>query len=150
MIKYMEVDIKEIDRIKPLWQELINHLKEQTNLYHDEFEAKVFEERIAPYLDKIKDGKSRLIIAIKDNVDIGYSLSSITKDKLGELDSIYVNLEYRGYNIGDYFMKDALEFFEINNTIEDILMVSEGNEDVMKFYNKYGFEMRYYTLRRKK
>ena len=150
MITYSSVDIKDIKRIESMWQQLISYLGEQSENNRKEFVNKEFSERMSPVLDKARSGKYRLLIANDGNLDIGYCLSTITKDGVGEVDSIFIDNEFRKLGIGEYLMEDALQFFDQNNTRKDILSVSEGNEDVMKFYKKFGFRIRYYVMKRMK
>lgn len=150
MISYSVIDIIDIKKIEPMWKKLINYLETQSVENKEEFHNKRFEDRMAPVLRKIESGKYRLLIVSDSNLDIGYCLSTITVDGVGEVDSIYVDNDYRKKGIGEYLMEDALQFFDRNNTRKDILSVSEGNEDVMKFYRKFGYHTRYYVLKRKK
>lgn len=150
MIDYKIISLKNLERIEPMWEQLINYLKDKSNKHKIEFQDKTFKNRIQPYLDKVNTGLSRLVCATHEGVDIAYCLSSITSKGIGEVDSIYINPDYRGNGIGEYLMRDAFHFFERNKTIQDIVMVSEGNENVMRFYESMGYELRYYTLRRKK
>ena len=98
------------------------------------------------------DGKYLIdvIVDLESNRDIGYCLSSVTKDSIGEVDSLYVKEEYRDAHMGTILMQRAMDFFEMHHTIKDVLHVSEGNEHALSFYEKYGFQTRYYQLVREK
>lgn len=150
MITYKEIDLEKYNTIEPLWKELIIFLQSKSKLHKDEYNHKTFEGRMKGYYEKTKYGYSRLIIAEDQGKDIAYCLSSITKDLIGEIDSLYIKPQYRGMHTGDYLIQDAFSFFDQHNTIQDIVMASEGNEAVLSYYEKQGFEMRYYTLTRKK
>lgn len=146
------VMLDEMNRIKPLWQELIDYLQSQSNQFHDEFASKTFEERMKPYYDKVRTGWYFIDI-IWDPLtgkDIGYCISSITKELVGEMDSLFIKPEYRQLHLGHELMERALRFFEQHQTIKDIVQVSEGNEEVQSFYQKYGFQTRYYQMVRRK
>ncbi|MCG0275390.1 MAG: GNAT family N-acetyltransferase [Thermosediminibacteraceae bacterium] len=63
-------------------------------------------------------------------------------DLIGEIDSIFVEEKYRNYGLGDRLMKRALEWLNSNHVKTKIIMVAEGNENVLEFYKKYGFYKR--------
>lgn len=146
------VHVIEISRIEPLWQELIWVLAEKTTTFQTEFRNKEFLKRIAPYLEKITEGYYLINVVVDPDSgkDIGYCFSSITKNKIGEIDSLYVNPNYQGLQIGAMLMERAITFFDEHHTVKDIVQVSEGNEDVMSFYQKYNFTTRYYQMIRQK
>lgn len=150
MITYLEIKESDFNRIEGMWKELILFLQNRSRAFKEEYENKTFDKRMSPFYKKIEGGCSRLVVAVCDGVDIAYCLSSITSDLIGEIDSLYINDSYRGHGIGAYLIEDAFAFFDSHDTVDDIVMASEGNESVLKFYEKYGFEMRYYTLKRKK
>lgn len=145
-MEYKEYRLEEVYEIKELWQQLISHLEKNSTYYKSFFQTRVFDERIQPYIDKVRHGKYQIIIVHDNNEKIGYIISSITKENLGEIDSIFVNPKYRSKKLGDTLMKKALNFFENNDCESIVLGVSEGNEEVIKFYQKYGFKMKRYIM----
>ena len=151
-MEIVSLSVDELQRIEPLWKELIAFLHRQSTRFKMEFEQKQFASRIQTYLDKVKDGKYLIdvIVDLESNRDIGYCLSSVTKDSIGEVDSLYVKEEYRDAHMGTILMQRAMDFFEMHHTIKDVLHVSEGNEHALSFYEKYGFQTRYYQLVREK
>ncbi len=80
-------------------------------------------------------------IAQDENMDrrIGYVVASLNVDKIGEIESIYVQLPYRGLGVGDKLMTDSLDWMEQNGGIEKQVEVSVGNEIAWGFYGRYGF-----------
>ncbi len=87
-----------------------------------------------------------LVKVDQQELPIGYSISTIDNDGMGELDSLYVDQEYRKLAIGDQLMNNAMDWFRENETKANRLKVAEGNEHVLNFYQKYGFETRFYVL----
>ncbi len=61
---------------------------------------------------------------------------------MGEVDSIYVKEGYRSQGIGDQLMKRALIWMEENGTESKKIMVTVGNQEVLAFYQRYGFRPR--------
>ena len=92
-------------------------------------------------LKRATDGALFVEIAQDENTDrqIGYVIASLNVDKIGEIESIYVKLSYRGLGIGDKLMKDSLGWMEQNGVNEKQVEVSVGNEIAWGFYGRYGF-----------
>lgn len=151
-VDYKKLELGEIYLLSNLWQKLIYHLLDNSERHKDYFEKRKFNERIKPFIEKVHNGEYLIEVAydVDTNEDIGYCFSSINEQKVGEIDSIYIDKRYRGLSIGDYFMRSALHFFETYNADKMVLSVSEGNERVMSFYKKYGFEVGAYTLEKMK
>jgi len=73
------------------------------------------------------------------NQYVGYCISSITKDNEGEIDSIFIEENYRRLGIGDCFMKKALEWMDKQSVKTKRIVIAYGNEEAMAFYSRYGF-----------
>ncbi|MGK0467383.1 GNAT family N-acetyltransferase [Clostridium sp.] len=72
-------------------------------------------------------------------VYIGYCINSINKDLIAEIESLFIEKNYRKYGLGDKLMNRSLEWLNSNQVKIKIIEVAEGNENVLKFYKKYGF-----------
>jgi ribosomal protein S18 acetylase RimI-like enzyme len=94
----------------------------------------------------VKDNNLEVKIdLIKDTVKeryVGYCISTVNKDLVGEIDSLFVEKEYREYGLGDKLMNRALEWLNSYNVKTKIIGVAEGNENVLGFYKRYGFYKR--------
>jgi GNAT superfamily N-acetyltransferase len=149
-IEYIETDQRGLDSIGFLWEKLNEHHRVRS-LYHSEhFKHMTFDIRKNGLLEKAKKATFRLDIAkdIKTGKYIGYCLSSITEDKVGEIESIFIESEYRHRKIGDYFIMKALIWMDGIGTNSRIIGVGVGNEEVFPFYAKYGFYPRVHVLQR--
>jgi ribosomal protein S18 acetylase RimI-like enzyme len=107
-----------------------------------------FEERKRFLLEKSRGGAIRIDLA-KDKgtgVLIGYCVSSLTEKKQGEIDSIYIEADYRRRGIGDAFMKKALGWLADRAATRIIVGVASGNEESFPFYSRYGFYPRVTVL----
>lgn len=89
-------------------------------------------------LDIVKDGKKC----------IAYSVSSIIDEK-GFVDSLYVAEPSRNAGIGNKLMERSLNWMEINGVSDFEILVSYGNEDALKFYEKYDFYPKHLILKKK-
>lgn len=86
----------------------------------------------------------------KDNVAVGYVVSSVNSEKVGTVESIFVSEKYRGLGIGDSLMVKALAWMDENGASEKVLEVTVGNEQVYGFYRHYGFLPRQTLLKQVK
>jgi GNAT superfamily N-acetyltransferase len=144
-IGYYEISTDKIDIIKPLWEQLNYHHMGISNNFKDSFLTRTFDDRKRSLIV----GNKKLKIIISEDVElskiIGYSIFSIDGVN-GEVDSIFVCEEYREKNIGQEFMKKALDWFDRNKIVNIFVNVLYENVHALKFYEKFGFVPRTYTL----
>ncbi|HTX43640.1 MAG TPA: GNAT family N-acetyltransferase [Methanocella sp.] len=150
-IEYMETDERDLDLIKPLWEQLNEHHRKLSPHFSSHYEAFTFERRKDGLLHKTRDGLMHICLA-KDadsGICVGYSVSSLLNDgghPVGEVESIYVDGPYRAKGIGDALMRKALEWMDTHGAATKKVSVGAGNEDVLPFYARYGFCVRTTTL----
>lgn len=146
-----EKDMSEINLIKPLWEKLNEvHLK-QSVYFKNKYESFTFEERIESILKKAQHGKIKLdmIYNEKENRHVGYCLSSI-QEEVGEIESIFIEENYRKSGLGDKLMSKSLKWFEENSITNIEINVVYANDSALPFYQKHGFFIGNYILRRQK
>ena len=140
-IKYIEGDEALLDQIKPLW-EALNRYHLGLSLNFKQFYLDMtFPKRKADLLKKAALGKMRISIAI-DQVsgqNVGYCISGINNERMGEIKSIFVSETYRHRGIGEVLMQKALDWLEKQGALEKIVEVTAGNEKAWGFYAHYGF-----------
>jgi diamine N-acetyltransferase len=102
-------------------------------------------------VDKSRGGALRIDLARDRKTEeyIGYCVSTLTGEKLGEIESIYIEPPYRRSRIGDSLMQKALRWMDENQVKRKIVGVAEGNESVFAFYRRYGFYPRITVLEQK-
>jgi N-acetylglutamate synthase-like GNAT family acetyltransferase len=113
-IRYSEVEIEGLDLIQELWKLLRLHVKTITTDFKDQVEQLTFQESKESLLNKSKDGAIRVDLA-EDNqnkITVASCISTITPDKVGEVDSLYVREESRSGGIGDQLMKRSLQWMD--------------------------------------
>jgi len=146
----VQKSINEIELMKPLW-ELLNsiHLDKSIN-FKRKYEEFTFDKRIQSIYEKSQKGKIKLDMLLNsDNgIYIGYCLSSI-EDNAGEIESIYVGSQYRKYGLGDKLMKSTLSWFKSNAITNIKINVVYANDEAVPFYERYGFYIGNYILKRK-
>lgn len=132
-----------LDLVQPLWEKLNKHHEINSNNFSDRFRNLKFEVRKSKFINDENLVVKIDLIKDKDKAEyIGYCISTINKDLIGEIDSLFVEKEYRKYGLGDKLMNRALEWLDSNQVKTKIIGVAEGNENVLEFYKRYGFYKR--------
>lgn len=139
-----------LTRIKPLWTKLNEHHYENSKNESERFKKFTFEHRMEIFRKKGTERDFLVIIAIdvRTGEDVGYCVSCVGGDE-GEIESLFVLEEYRGKSIGDAFMEKSIEWLKKRGGVKISIKVAEGNENAFGFYEKYGFYLSSYNLRRR-
>jgi ribosomal protein S18 acetylase RimI-like enzyme len=152
-IEYRRTDIREIDCIRPLWFLLNEYMSTRTTNFSYHFEQMTFEKRKA-YFEQVASAGSLCIDLAFDVGDrdryVGYCVSSLSQEKTGEIESIYIDDAYRSSGIGSTLVTRALGWLEENGSTRNRVSVSEGNELAWNFYKKFRFYPRMTVLEQKK
>lgn len=149
-ISIIEKDITELEIIKPLWEKLNSiHLNKSIH-FKDKYENFTFEKRSESIYKKVQKGIIKLDLLLDDNKGdyVGYCLSSI-EDTLGEVESIFIKEEYRKFGLGDKLMNNALKWFESNRIKNIGINVVYANDEALPFYERHGFYIGNYILKKK-
>ena len=147
-IEYLEKNQDDLDIIKSLWQKLNQHHLTVSKYHKDSRVATTFDMRKKQLLEKSHQGVLRIDMARDSNTKeyIGYCVTTINPEKQGEIESLYVEKDYRGLGIGDSLMTKALGWLKTMSVKKTILGVAEGNESVFPFYRRYNFYPRVTVL----
>jgi diamine N-acetyltransferase len=139
-IDFVTGGIELLDFVQPLWEKLNNHHQVNSRHFPDKFKNLTFDLRKMKF---INDSNTELRIELakesENQAFVGYCISTINIDSVGEIDSLYIEPEYRKFGIGDKLMNRSLEWLDSKNVRMKIIGVAEGNEQVFGFYKKYGF-----------
>lgn len=149
-VQYHELPAEEIERIRPLWEKLNEHHAEVSPHFAQDFRNNSFDIRVR----RLMSERAHLKIWVAEDEGgelVGYAIGSMSGGATtrGELDSLYVEQEYRGTKIGEVLARRILEWFEENEVHNVVIAVATGNEQVLRFYDRLGFAPRAYTLRKK-
>ncbi len=138
-------DKKLLNRLAPLWELLKKHHVSSSLHFPDQLQLCEFEPRVE-YLS----GKSLVMVEIiSDNIsneDVGYCISSIDNENVGAIETIFIKDSYRSNKLGDILMQRSLDWLDLHYVKKKVLSVIIGNEDVLKFYQKFGFYPRTVSL----
>ncbi len=134
----MDIAAEQIDVIEPLWRELNALHLEKSYCFKEYFTNFTFRERCEKWLamDALK-----IIAAGKNGGLVGYCVASIYNGA-GEIDSIYLQPEVRGASLGKELMEAALSWLAGQGCTRIGISVVEGNEEVIPFYEKFGFKVK--------
>jgi diamine N-acetyltransferase len=153
-IRCRNISVQEMDCIGFLWEKLRDHHRMNSTHFKERYSTMTFFKRKNDLLDKLNRGQIHIDIAesIDDESIVGYCISSVKTDcneKEGDIDSIYVEANYRKHGIGDELLKLSLHWLTEENVLIKKIIVAEGNESVFHFYEKHGFYHLYNVLLQK-
>ncbi len=140
-IEYSITDENELDIVAPLWEQLNEHHGSISRHFSFDYPDRKWINRKNELLDDAVDGQLRIDLA-RDN-DSGrlmrYCITSVKRDGLGEIDSIFVESGYRRCGIGGKLIKNALHWLAGIPVNKIIVQVIVDNEQAYPFYSRYGF-----------
>ncbi|HUV25683.1 MAG TPA: GNAT family N-acetyltransferase [Methanomassiliicoccales archaeon] len=137
-----------LDKAKALWEKL-NQLHATTSPNFEGYYAgQTWKKRKGEIIRSSRKGGVRVDLAYagKDRQLVGFCISHVTKENEGELDSIYVEEEFRNSGMGDRLMIGALNWFHYQGVSNMKIAVTTGNESVIQFYERHGFSPRIIVL----
>ncbi len=132
-----------------LWKKLNDDHRERSPHHANHYYGMTFEGRKKHLLEKSRNGALRVDLArdTKTNKLVGYCVSTVSETGQGEIDSIYVEADYRSLGIGDAIMKRVLAWMDVLAVTKRMVEVASGNEEAIAFYHRYGFYPRSVILR---
>lgn len=133
--------------LSPLWEKLRDHHADRSVYFAAYFRNRFFEDRIC---DLTNDGKILLKVDLaRDQTDdkiVGYCISAVNKDQIGEIESLFIEEAYRGLGIGNELMERAIRWLDDCHVKSKKIAVAVGNEEVFGFYQQFGFYPRLVIL----
>ena len=148
-IKYISGGIELLDEIQPLWEKLNQHHEKISPHFSHEFRDYGFSARKARLLQKYADGHLRIDIAQSQEYKVGYIISAMMGAGVGEIESIFVENDFRGQAIGDELMRRALDWLDEQDVHTKVIDVAVGNERAYTFYARFGFFPRVMALKQR-
>lgn len=120
--------------VKPLWCELSIYHRSVSKFFEEDFYDDKYERRINLILNK---EDLHVVIAKDEDMPIAYIIASFNEGQ-GEIESLYVSDQYRGFEVGENLMNSAMEWLYSFNPETIKVSVAVGNQ-VIPFYQKFGF-----------
>ncbi|MDV2481862.1 GNAT family N-acetyltransferase [Methanoculleus sp. Wushi-C6] len=140
-IEYRTTDFAGIDVIRPLWNRICEHHRIRARTFRAFFERVTFDDRKAYFARCAEAGDLRVDLACDPAAGrcVGYCVTSLSAERIGEVESLYVDEAYRSQGVGTALMHRALAWLDENGSIENGVSVAEGNEEAFPFYRRFGF-----------
>jgi ribosomal protein S18 acetylase RimI-like enzyme len=145
VITYATIPKDSIGSIKPLWEALNRlHLERSAN-FKEHFSRNTFERRIEKLLALPED---RLFIGTAEDSGavVGYVVATLPAEGTGQIESIFIDDDYRARGIATALMERALAWLSGRGCATISVGVAEGNEEAFGFYRRFGFLPRMTTL----
>jgi ribosomal protein S18 acetylase RimI-like enzyme len=136
-INYEVLKREKINLIKPLWERLRDMHAKKSEHFEGKFKKFTFDFRKEELL---KAEKLNLLIVKDVDKLVGYCISTVDKTE-GDIESLFLEKKYREYGIGNELMKKSIEWIKSNNPESISVTVAAGNEGVLDFYRRFGFEV---------
>ena len=153
-----EVAAADIERVKSLWGELLNHHHDIAPALASLGRPLSLEEswalRRGQYVRWFSEAKGRLWVATQNNVPTGYCFvhladANVTWDmgtKTGVLESLLVTSSARGDGLGTQLITLAYDYFVENHALVAKVSAIASNEEALKLYRRQGFIEQMVTL----
>jgi ribosomal protein S18 acetylase RimI-like enzyme len=136
------------DQFSEMWLNHMNYLQSiETFPYKVEFNKGMFVESLNKF--RHRHSEIRLFLAKEDKDMVAFLQAGITPNrKFGFISDLHVLESYRSRGIGENLIQNCFRWLKENRVTDCILEVAGGNEKVLEFYNKYGFKIQTYILKR--
>jgi len=140
-IIYRNGDEAMLDEIRELWEALNQHHSHVSENFKSHYENFPFESRKRTLLLKAKNGRLRIEMAVdQENMkNVGYCISRIEFSGDAEMESLYVEENYRGLGIGELLLSNAINWMDEMGAHTKTVSVAVGNEKAFGFYQRFGF-----------
>ena len=137
-ITYRTLSRNTLGSIRPLWEALNRLHQERSADFKEHFRTNTFERRIEKFL-ALPDDRLYVRAAEDSGAIVGYAVATISAGGAGEIDSIFVEDEYRARGVGRALMEQALAWLSGAGCGEISVGVAGGNEETFGFYRRFGF-----------
>jgi ribosomal protein S18 acetylase RimI-like enzyme len=143
-IKYMQGDQKILDQVRDRWEELNRYHCERSQHFKEHYLGMTWQKRKYTLLKKMVGGAMLVELAVDESSGrcAGYAVSTLNAQMTGEVESIYIQPNYRRMGIGRALMQDALAWMDQNGALTKQVEVSVGNEVAWSFYGRFRFKPR--------
>jgi diamine N-acetyltransferase len=150
-VVYRTAGFEEMRLIRPLWEQLNEYHHAKATRFRSQYEQMTFEDRISHFRRLHASGKLRLDLAQDTGTGryAGYCVCSLSPEKNGEIESLFVDAAFRSLGIGTVLVTRGLGWMDENGAARKRVSVGDGNETVWSFYRRFGFYPRLTVLEQK-
>ena len=143
MFEIAKVSMEEFDRIRPLWEKLIEANAANSPYFKELYGTIEFEIRKGFLREKIAGGAEMYTAVLVDTAtgaDAGFVTVTYNRESSqGEIEMLYLREEYRGQGLGKKLLKLGLSCLDVHCIRERKLCVTYGNEAALRLYQSFGF-----------
>lgn len=145
--QFIEGGVELAPRIRPLWEGLREHHRVRSTWFSRQLANFTFEQRWRHLVEKGEGGfRADLVHDPELGRDVAYCVSTIDREGAGEVDTLFVMPDARGQGLADELMLRHMGWLRDRDAHPISLVVAVGNEEVLDFYRRYGFEPRHTTM----
>jgi ribosomal protein S18 acetylase RimI-like enzyme len=147
-VEYVLTDASALESLRPLWNQLNEYHIKRSRFFRTHYEQWTFDDRKAYFEGLARIGSIRVEIARDPALgwDVGYCVSSLSRENHGEIESVFVIEAYRNRSVGSTLVARALLWMEDLGAVRVRVSVANGNEPALEFYRKSGFRPRMTVL----
>jgi GNAT superfamily N-acetyltransferase len=140
-IIYQEGGIELLDTIAPLWRKLTIHHAGISTHFHDHFLGLRWDERKDGLVERSRNGGVHNVLAkiAAEDRYVGYCIGAIDKQKNADIESLFVEDDFRGGGIGTEMVRRMIVWMDGNGAVCKTVSVAVGNEKAYRFYEQFGF-----------
>lgn len=142
---YCEVGVEGLTEIQPLWTKLNAEHAAMSRPFRAEIAQRTFASRRTELLMKGHSGGLwvEVVRAVTEDAGaVAYCLCTLSPEGVGEIDSIFVEENFRGRGIGAELMRRALAWLDERNAGAKMVSVLYENAEAIEFYRRFGFHPR--------
>jgi ribosomal protein S18 acetylase RimI-like enzyme len=138
---YREIGVEQLSVIQPLWEKLRAYHVAVSPHFAARRSARTFDARRQELLAKNTTGRLKVDVTCTDikSAPVAYCFTSLASDGAGEIDSLFVDQDYRGKGIGTELMRRALSWLDGHMATSKTVIVAFGNDLAIEFYRRFGF-----------
>jgi ribosomal protein S18 acetylase RimI-like enzyme len=131
----------QIDLIQPLWEKLSRYEGDLSARLKDYFYHRSFAVKKETILKAICEGclKLDLLRPLDSSQIVGYCLSTIDRQNAGEIQSFYIEPDFREQGTGRLLFQRALDWMAGKGVEKRTLWVVFENKRAIRFYNTFNF-----------
>jgi len=132
-------DKNDLDLIQTLWEKLNKLHTELSPNFKERHKKMTWEDRKQNILKYAQELFLCYVEGINLKRIIGYCITTIDCESVGEIDSAYIDDKYRKLGIGKKLISEFINWVNKKEVKTQKIMVADGNENVLEYYSKFGF-----------
>jgi ribosomal protein S18 acetylase RimI-like enzyme len=157
--RILELQVSEVDRVAPLFEELVDFHREAVDgAWPVRTREAAWAHRRSQYLEWLGEGSARMLAAVpaaeEGGPPAGYAVLSVkpspaswdVNELIGELETLAVAEEARGQGIGSMLIAACRERLREEGITHWAVAVVEANADATRLYERLGFRPFYRQL----